>query len=430
VFTAFVLLVLLIEITPAIVFADGSVTHGIVALVAAVALAITSITVRSGEVGHLVRIVRLALLLLAVPAVWMLVQLLPMPFGALSNPVWISTAEALGRPVSGHISIDLGSTLIGLIRYLTAVALVGVTTAVTIDRARAEWLLYWLTAGTAFLAAVLIAHDLLGLFPMAGSEAIVALHAASAVGSVIAIATIIRAIERYETRRNTAEMTWPKFVWSLVAGTSAFAICWLALILAAPLPVTFAAVCGFATVVLVVIVRRFALGPLPTGALFTVAIIAAIAISDIGSSYGGRSPILRFATEASPSEISIAERMIADNSIGTGAGTFRALLPSYRDIDTIGTESAPTTAAQVKIEMGGLALWIFVLMMMTSTGLLLRGAMRRGRDSFYAIGAAGALITLTLEAFVDASILETAIVILATTFLGLGLAQSASRTAH
>jgi hypothetical protein len=430
VFTALVLLVLLIEVTPAIVFADGPITYGIVALAAAVALAIISITVRSGEVAHLVRIVRLALLLLSVPAVWMLVQLFPMPVGALSNPVWVSTGEALGRPVTGHISIDLGSTSIGLIRYLTAVALFGATTAVTVDRARAEWLLYWLTAGTAFLAAVLVAHHLLELFPLAGSEAIVALHAASALGSIIAAATIIRAIERYETRRNKAEMTWPKFVWSLLAGTSAFVICWLALILAAPLPVIFAAVCGFATVVGVVIVRRFALGPFSIGALFTVAIIAAIAISDIGSSSAGRSPIFRFAAKASPSEISIAERMIADNSIGTGAGTFRALLPSYRDIDAIGTESAPTTAAQVTIEMGGLALWIFVLMMTTSTGLLLRGAMSRGRDSFYAIGAAGALITLTLEAFVDASLLETAIVILATTFLGLGLAQSASRTAH
>jgi hypothetical protein len=125
----------------------------------------------------------------------------------------------------------------------------------------------------------------------------------------------------------------------------------------------------------------------------------------------------------------MAERMIADNSGGTGVGTYEALLPSYRDInDMIVPRVAPTTAAQVTIEMGRLAPWTFVLMMIAATGLLLHGAMNRGRDSFYPIGAAGCAITLTVEAFVDSSLQGPAIVIVATAFLGLGLAQSASRT--
>ena len=127
--------------------------------------------------------------------------------------------------------------------------------------------------------------------------------------------------------------------------------------------------------------------------------------------------------------MSISERMIADNSGGTGAGTFSALLPIYRDIDDATVlVGAPTTAAQVIIEMGRPALWIFVIMMIVATGLLLRGAVIRGRDLFYAMGAAGCAITLTVEAFVDASLTGTAIVILAMAILGLGLAQSASRT--
>jgi hypothetical protein len=60
----------------------------------------------------------------------------------------------------------------------------------------------------------------------------------------------------------------------------------------------------------------------------------------------------------------------------------------------------------------------------------LRGAVRRGRDSFYATGAAGCAITLAAEAFADASLLGTAILILAATVLGLGLAQSVGRTAQ
>jgi hypothetical protein len=421
VFAALILLILLIQATPAFVFADGTFSYGVVALVVAVALGIVSTGVRPGEAGHLVKVVRPALLLLAIPAVWILVQLLPMPFHALSHPVWASAAEALDTSISGHISIDLGATLIGLIRYLTAVGLLVAAAVVAIDRTRAEWLLHWLTAATGFLAAVLIAHDLAGLFPLAGPSATAALHAASALGTIIAAAATIRAVERYETRRNTAEMTTTRFAWSLTATLSALAICWLALIIAAPIEVTFAAGCGFATVVLVVIARRVA------RAMAAVAMIAAIAI--VAAKPHAGTPTLRFAAAASPSAISIAERMIADNSGGTGAGTYEALLPSYRDInDVTVTERAPTTAAQVAIEMGQAAIWILGLMMIAATGLLLRGAISRGRDSFYATAAAGGAITLTVEAFVDASLLGTAVVIVATTVLGLGLAQSASRT--
>ena len=258
-FAALVLLILLIEVTPAIVFADGTTTYGVVALAVALSLGIISTGVRPAEAAHLVKVVRLPLLLLAVPAVWMLIQLLPMPFGALSHAVWASAAEALNTPIFGHISVDLGATLIGLVRYLTAVGLLLVATAVTIDRTRAEWLLYWLAGATAFLGTVLIAHHLVGLFPLAGSETRAALHAASALGTIIAAATSIRSIERYETRRNKAEMTRAKFAWSLTAGLSALAVCWLALIIAAPVQVIFATGCGFATVVLLVIIRRFVL---------------------------------------------------------------------------------------------------------------------------------------------------------------------------
>jgi hypothetical protein len=93
-------------------------------------------------------------------------------------------------------------------------------------------------------------------------------------------------------------------------------------------------------------------------------------------------------------------------------------------------DAAPTTASQVKIEMGRIAPWAAVLMTFAATGLLLRGALRRGRDSFYATAAAGAAVTLTVESFADASLLRTAAAILATTILGLGLAQSAGRSAQ
>jgi hypothetical protein len=428
VFVALILLVILILLTPAIVFVDGTTIYGVVALVASAALGIVSINVRPGEAAHLLKVLRPALLLLAIPAVLIVIQLLPLPL-LMSHPIWESATQALNTWPLGHITIDLGFTLIGLIQYLGAVAILVTAAAVAIDRDRAEWLLYSLTGTTTFLATVLIAHALVGLFPLAGSDPMVALRSASALGTGFAAAVVIRSVERYETRRNTAEMTRTKFVWTLIGGLAALAVCWLALLIAAPRALVFAAGCGLATVALAVFIRRFALGAMAAATLAASTLMAAIALAT-GLPDAGGSPTLRFAAEGSSSAASSAERMMSDNPLGTGIGTFRALLPIYQSIDdAAGSDSAPTTAAQVAVEMGRSAPWILAVMALVAAGMLLRGAMSRGRDSFYSIAAAGTIVTLVLGAFVDASLRGTAVLILTTSFLGLGFAQSASRTA-
>jgi hypothetical protein len=427
VFAAFLLLTLLIAATPALLFAGGVAVHGVVALVTAMALGIVAAEIRPGEAGYAAKLVRPALIFLAVPAFWMLIQLLPTPFAALPHPMWAGAAEALNRDLSGHISIDLGATLIGLVNFLTAAGILIVATVVTIDRARAEWMLRWLLGATSVSAAILIADD---FAEVAGAQTTASLHAASALGVVTAAVATIRSIERYETRRNNAEMSLTRFGRSLGISLLALVLCWLALLLEAPAQVTFAACCGFAAVVLVVTIRRLALGPPAAAALAAVAIIAAVAVATGSKSNAeNRDLSLRFAAEA-PSTRSMSERMMADNPIGTGVGTFTALAPIYRDISDAPLSAAPTTAAQITIEMARPALWIAVLMVMAATGLLLRGALNRGRDSFYATGAAGCAITLTMEAFTDASLVGTVVPILAATILGLGLAQSVSRTSH
>jgi hypothetical protein len=59
---------------------------------------------------------------------------------------------------------------------------------------------------------------------------------------------------------------------------------------------------------------------------------------------------------------------------------------------------------------------------------LLRGAARRGRDSFYAAAAGACLVTLMIQAFITATLSGTGIVLLSATIFGLGLTQSKSRT--
>jgi hypothetical protein len=88
---------------------------------------------------------------------------------------------------------------------------------------------------------------------------------------------------------------------------------------------------------------------------------------------------------------------------------------------------APTAAAQIAIELGWPALWVILIMTILVLSLLLRGALQRGRDSFYAAAGAGIIVALALEAFCDAGLFNSAVLVCTATALGLGLAQRASR---
>ena len=59
---------------------------------------------------------------------------------------------------------------------------------------------------------------------------------------------------------------------------------------------------------------------------------------------------------------------------------------------------------------------------------LLTGAFQRGRDSFFTAAGTSCGVVLLIEAFVDASLLKTTIVVIAASILGLALSQSVSRT--
>jgi hypothetical protein len=55
---------------------------------------------------------------------------------------------------------------------------------------------------------------------------------------------------------------------------------------------------------------------------------------------------------------------------------------------------------------------------------LVRGALSRGRDSFYAAGAAGCLVTAFCEAFCDTGFTDVTVQMIAAIVVGLGLSQT------
>jgi hypothetical protein len=427
---AFTILLLLIVSALATLVADGPLAHGLVGVAAALALAIASFASRPLEGAHLVKSIRPMLPLMVLPALWMLIQILPMPIPALAHPIWASAREAFNGPLAGHMSIDLGDTVIALGRYLSVAAIVLIAAIVTVDRRRAEWLLS-LLAGIATIAAVFL---IIGRIPASsfliandGCGDHASFAALAAIGVTLTATATDRAIERYETRRTAGQISLGGFIRTLAASLLAFAICALAVMYAAPAALGFATACGVATLAILVVIRRAGLGRWAAGAMIIGAVLGAGIIAATHTETS-TDPTLQFAANAAPAQLSVAERMIADNWDGSGAGTFAALLPMYADIDDPPSSAAPTLAAQVSIELGRPALFIATILAVAVVGILMRGALERGRDSFYAAGAAGCTITVLTEAFVDSSLLTTSVIVVAATILGLGFAQRLGRS--
>ena len=120
--------------------------------------------------------------------------------------------------------------------------------------------------------------------------------------------------------------------------------------------------------------------------------------------------------------------MLADAPlVGTGAGTFAALLPVYRETIDDSSQVAPTTAATMAIELGAPMFWLIATVTVAAIVVLFRASLRRGRDSFYPAMGAGCLVTLLLLAFSNGGLLVTATSLIAAVAIGLALAQSKSR---
>ena len=124
----------------------------------------------------------------------------------------------------------------------------------------------------------------------------------------------------------------------------------------------------------------------------------------------------------------ISERVLDDAPlVGTGAGTFAALAPIYRQIDDPPFRSvASTAAATLAIELGKPMLWLVAAATVVAIIALLRASLQRGRDSFYPAMGGSCLITLLLLAFVNAGLLATPASLIAAATLGLAFAQSKS----
>ena len=241
----------------------------------------------------------------------------------------------------------------------------------------------------------------------------------------MAVAAGVRTLER-----NAGLARAQRSVMALVLTFAAFVLCALALFFGSGSAVSVATAYGVGAVIAVAAVRRLRLGAwgLTVAALLAIGTITFLIASDPGLRSKG--PALAFAVPSPPDLIFASQRALNDTPwLGTGAGTFAAFMPIYREINQPAISTPPTAAAALAIELGWPMVLLIAIMILAAIFSLLKASLQRGRDSFYPAAGAGCLISFLLLSFMNAGVLGTAAVVILAITLGLAFAQSKSRTA-
>jgi hypothetical protein len=429
---SFGLLVVLVAVAPVFALSAGRISPQLINLAVAVLLVLLP-SAPEGDVRSSLAIFKPLAAAALLPAAWMLLQILPLPPGSIEHPVWRSAAAALSESLSGHISIDLGFTLRSLFGYLSLILLAFITSVLTRNRERGEIILATLCTITTFIALeLLLFRDLAVLKPANSTGDLTAsLVALAAFGVILNVAFVVRAAERYETRSERQGQPLRSFVGLMLLGTAGAVICLVALISYSTYDVLIATAFGLVVVGLVIVIRRLSLARWTAATLCAAVLVACggvIALRFAANS--SLSPLFRFAKIESADAVTATLRMMADaNWTGGGVGTYQALAAIYRDADGAPGPAAINTSTSIELEWGRAGLLMVILLVIQLLVVLFRGALARGRDSFYAAGAAACLVIAFCEAYCDASFTTVTVQMMAAIIAGLGLAQTTGRKA-
>jgi hypothetical protein len=421
--TAFIILTSLIALLPALMMVDGILASGVVSAIVAIAMVTVALAPNTSELNRFSRLLGpTAFIALFIPCSWMLLQVLPISIRSLANPVWVSASTALDKPFVGAMSLDIGATLLSLARYCAILAAAFVAATVTLDRQRAENVLSLLTGTAALIAAELIGYDL-GYLRLPGYEHLGERADAmniAVIGFILSCATTIRTYEHLvSTQHRKSRM---KAMVAASASIAALFICLSAILISADSVSFLATLFGTGVLIAVLAIRRWRLGPLGQAGIVALAAVAVFGFFAVVPARNDADPTLALSTQG---QISSTERMLSDAKWGgSGAGSFEALLPIYRD--TADSVEIPTAAATIAIEMGRPFLWTCVIVALIGASTLFRRALLRGRDYVYSSAGAGCVIALLILLFANDGILGLTASLMISVVCGLAFAQSKS----
>lgn len=416
-----------VALIPVMTILQGPTGRAVATVLILAALAMVTNTASAGDIAHAAKVTRRLRLLAAVPVCWFIVQILPLP-DAFSNSIWEDAATAFGRPLYGHITIDIGDTAGVILTYFAAIALMFIAILAARDRGRAELLLYCLCVTTTFTVIEvwlfqLASNSSVGEFTSYSGDM---LAGAAAQGVVLNLAASLRTIERHKSWDSENRIFRPALGLLLLC-LACLAICLLAIVLKSSANVGIATSFGVVTLCFERVIKRGRLAAwssltLAATLLSILAMVVAWRYNSAQSSF----LTLRFA-DAPAETVAIVERMLSGvHWAGNGAGTFLALWDIYHDLGAT-IAQVPTTAALIVLGGGAVLLFTAIAGAVLLFVILFRGALARGRDSVYPAMAAGSVAILFGEAFCDASLSTTGVSLIVTISIGLGLTQSVSQ---
>jgi len=417
------------------VFNDGA-SRALAGAFCLLLLLIVLVAIRPGEAKFGLGLLRPFLVLAGLPAIWIVIQTAPVPTALMTQllPGWAG-GNAEARSAWTTISVDPNASLVALVTYICAIALGVSATFLAIDRSRAERLLVLLAALTTIVALVLAIHDLGGFFFLGEITSVgprATITSAAVVGVLFDAAVVVLVIERFETRRKRGQFAVSTAIGGLVASISAGALCLLTLILFSSQAAVFAAVTGLGAQLLITAFRRLGLSPRSGYLLAAIGVAVPLAFVAGHLSIASRDLTLRFDTQAPANILAAAQDAIASAPLlGFGAGSMKAVMSADVQIDgahTMSATTSPTTMAGLTLELGRPVALLILAVAFAVAVLLIRSALKRGRDSFFPTLGAAAVLALSAEAFTDASLFSPTMIAINAAVLGLAIAQSTSRS--
>jgi hypothetical protein len=429
---SFGLLVVLVAASPVLAITPGWLGPQLLTLVVAVMVLLLP-SAPEADVRRSLMIFKPLAVAVLFPVAWMLLQIFPVPLGSVEHPVWRSAAAALAEPLSGHISIDLGYTLRALFGYLSLISLMFLTLVLTRNRDRAETLLFALCAITAFIAVELILFHGSTAFKSVGSpnDSADPLVALAALGIIVNVAFVMRTVERYETRGQRQPQSWRTCVSMMLLGATGALICLVALIYSTTYDMLIVVAFGLTIFGLVILLRRLSLGRWTAVTVCAAAFVACGGVIALRfAANPAASPLFRFTKLESAETGAATLRMLSDaNWAGSGVGSYQALAAIYRDAAGIPGQTAINTITSMALEWGHVGLLITIALLIQLLVVLFRGALSRGRDSFYAASAAACLVMAFCEAYCDASSTDVTVQMMSAIVIGMGLSQTTGHRA-
>ena len=421
---AYYLLIALFVATLAGPFLPENLVQHAVHITSALLLTVVATTASPMELSDARLSARRCAAAMLVPIAWMLIQLVPLPFASLENPIWSITALALNEPsLLGRVSTNAGSTLTALAWFLTILSLALSTVILTKDRRRAEILLFVLTAvGTLWTAADLLGN--LALIPAFGP-----LDGHSSIGLIAAVGNVAIITMTIERQARRADKSLASVFSRVGVALLGIATASASLIVRGNTQMLAFFSLGVAVLVLIAIARRIEIAPWASTVIATAlaGIIGWVVLSITNPSLSVNA--LGATQSAAANSIAVAQRALAGASwLGGGVGTFEQLARVYGDFGDMPTPAPPSTAALIIIEWGRLALPLLLICALQIFFVVARGAIARGRDSFFSSYAAAIVAMSVAEAFSNHSLLDPLTQILLAGTVGLGISQSIGKT--